>query len=60
MEASTWIGRPHIGLDAWSPNININRWRSRTVYAYTYVLLVKKPLALLDLRVGSPASLLVY
>eukprot|EP00045_Choanoeca_perplexa_P012180 m.131922 g.131922 ORF g.131922 m.131922 type:complete len:777 (-) comp15917_c0_seq1:291-2621(-) len=25
VEASTWSGRPHIGLDTWSPNININR-----------------------------------
>lgn len=25
VEASTWSGRPHIGLDVWSPNININR-----------------------------------
>ena len=24
-EASSWSGRPHIGLDCWSPNININR-----------------------------------
>ena len=25
VEASDWSGRPHIGLDAWSPNINIAR-----------------------------------
>ena len=25
VEASDWSGRPHIGLDAWSPNINLNR-----------------------------------
>ncbi|EDQ89770.1 uncharacterized protein MONBRDRAFT_36817 [Monosiga brevicollis MX1] len=25
VEASTWSGRPHIGLDTWSPNINIAR-----------------------------------
>jgi len=25
VEESTWSGRPHIGLDVWSPNININR-----------------------------------
>jgi beta-glucosidase-like glycosyl hydrolase len=24
-EASSWSGRPHAGLDCWSPNININR-----------------------------------
>ena len=24
-EASDWSGRPRIGLDAWSPNINLNR-----------------------------------
>ncbi len=24
-EASPWSGRPHAGLDCWSPNININR-----------------------------------
>jgi beta-glucosidase-like glycosyl hydrolase len=24
-EESAWSGRPHIGLDCWSPNININR-----------------------------------
>ena len=25
VEDSTWSGRPHIGLDVWSPNINIQR-----------------------------------
>ena len=25
VEDSSWAGRPHIGLDCWSPNININR-----------------------------------
>jgi len=24
-EESSWSGRPHIGLDLWSPNINLNR-----------------------------------
>jgi beta-glucosidase-like glycosyl hydrolase len=24
-EASTWSGKPHAGLDCWSPNVNINR-----------------------------------
>jgi len=24
-EYSSWSGRPHAGLDCWSPNININR-----------------------------------
>ena len=24
-EASAWSGRPHAGLDCWSPNVNINR-----------------------------------
>lgn len=24
-EASSWSGKPHAGLDCWSPNININR-----------------------------------
>ena len=24
-EAGSWSGRPHAGLDCWSPNININR-----------------------------------
>jgi beta-glucosidase-like glycosyl hydrolase len=24
-EANAWSGRPHAGLDCWSPNININR-----------------------------------
>ena len=24
-EASSWSGRPHAGLDCWSPNINVNR-----------------------------------
>ena len=24
-EASRWSGKPHAGLDCWSPNININR-----------------------------------
>jgi hypothetical protein len=25
VEESDWSGRPHIGLDLWSPNVNINR-----------------------------------
>ena len=31
-EASSWSGKPHAGLDCWSPNVNINRdprWVSR-------------------------------
>lgn len=24
-EASSWSGKPHAGLDCWSPNVNINR-----------------------------------
>jgi hypothetical protein len=29
VEESSWSGRPHIGLDAWSPNINLGEWGGR-------------------------------